>query len=53
MKRFLSIFAVSLIAASIGLADEIHLKNQDVIRGTIIKKEGGTLTVKTELFGVL
>jgi Protein of unknown function, DUF481 len=35
------------------LADEIHLKNQDVIRGTIVKKEGGTLTVKTELLGVV
>jgi len=52
MKRLVSLI-LSLIIAFPVLADEIHLKNQDVIRGTIVKKEGGTLTVKTDLIGTV
>ena len=36
---------ISLLIAAFALpllADEIHLKNQDVIHGTIVKKEGDT-----------
>ena len=52
MKR--SIIALFALIYSLPLlADEVHLKNQDVIRGTIVKKEGGKLTIKTELIGTV
>jgi putative salt-induced outer membrane protein YdiY len=52
MKKLLLI-ALAALAALPLLADEIHLKNGDIVRGTVVKKEGGKLTVKTELLGTV
>ncbi len=53
-KYFLHIFFSLLLficASATLLADQITLKNGDVITGHIIKKDGANLTIKTELMG--
>jgi Protein of unknown function, DUF481 len=46
-------FPVLLLAFGAGVAhaDEVHLKNNDVIRGSIIQKSGDTLRMESEVFG--
>ena len=47
------LFLLSLLAAQGGLADQITLKNGDRLTGAIVKKDGKTLTVKTDSIGVV
>ncbi len=42
-----------LWAAHGGLADQVTLKNGDRITGAIVKKDGKTLTIKTDSFGTV
>ena len=42
-----------LWAAQAGLADQVTLKNGDRITGAIVKKEGKTLTIKTDVYGTV
>jgi putative salt-induced outer membrane protein YdiY len=48
-----SILALSLLTASWGWADQVTLKNGDRVTGAIVKKDGKTLTIKTEFFGTV
>jgi putative salt-induced outer membrane protein YdiY len=41
------------LAASAALADQVVLKNGDRVTGTIVKKDGKNLTIKTDHFGVV
>lgn len=50
--RQLSPFVLALIAAA-AWADQITLKNGDRITGEIIKKDGGTLTIKSPYMGTI
>lgn len=47
-KKLVVVYACSL---GIILADQVTLTNGDRITGSVIKKDGATLTVKTELLG--
>jgi len=51
MKRIL-VFFLSLSACT-AWADQITLKNGDRVTGAIVKKDGGNLTIKTDLMGVV
>src|ERR1017187_4913015 len=54
MKRrtaFLS--SLVCLAAGAGWADQVVLKNGDRVTGSIIKKDGKNLTIKTDHFGVV
>jgi len=42
-----------MLAAHAGRADQVTLKNGDRVTGSIVKKDGKTLTIKTEAFGNL
>ena len=47
-------FCAAILLCSLGLrADQITLKNGDRVTGTVVKKDGKTLTVKTTAFGVI
>jgi putative salt-induced outer membrane protein YdiY len=56
-KLKLRFFAVTLLLAIFSLsaawADQVVLKNGDRLTGAIIKKDGGNITVKTTLLGVI
>jgi putative salt-induced outer membrane protein len=54
MKRT-AIFVSSLVclAASAAWADQVVLKNGDRVTGSIVKKDGKNLTIKTDHFGVV
>lgn len=41
------------ISSNFALADQVVLKNGDRVTGSIVKKEGKTLTVKTDLMGTV
>lgn len=47
------LFVLSLLAAYGVQADQITLKNGDRVTGAIVKKDGKTLTIKTESLGTL
>lgn len=47
------LFLLSMIAVQGVLADQITLKNGDRLTGAIVKKDGKTLTVKTDAFGIV
>ena len=47
------LLVVSLLAAHGVQADQITLKNGDRVTGAIVKKDGKTLTVKTESLGIV
>ncbi len=49
---FLFCLLIGLGAPS-ALADKVVLKNGDCVTGDIIKKDGSTLTIKTDQFGVI
>lgn len=53
--RRLPAFAVLIAACSpvASFADQIVLKNGDRITGSIVKKDGANLTIKSDLFGVI
>lgn len=51
---FLSIFVVCLVLCSLpALADQLRMKNGDVLTGTLEKMEAGSLVFKTEYAGTL
>lgn len=54
-KRFTAmvIAAQLLLLAAPALADRITLKNGDRITGTIVKKDGGKITIRTESAGTI
>ena len=39
--------------AAVAMADQLFLKNGDRVSGVIIKKDGATISIKTENFGVI
>jgi len=45
------LFFTAVCAVSVLTADQITLSNGDKITGTVIKKEGATLTIKSEFLG--
>ena len=49
MKRLLTLYLT--LGCMLALADQVTLKNGDVVSGDIIKKDGGTLTLKSEFMG--
>jgi putative salt-induced outer membrane protein YdiY/RNase P/RNase MRP subunit p29 len=49
--RLVFSFLLCLAAASLAGADQVVIKNGDRITGSIVKKEGNTLTIKTESMG--
>ena len=51
MKMRTAVFL--LLAACAAFADQITLKNGDRVTGSIVKKDGNTLTVKSDLMGVV
>jgi hypothetical protein len=51
--KFTLLSAALLLTATSAFADQIVLNNGDRITGTIIKKDGATLTIKSDLFGVI
>ena len=44
---------VGFFVCSVGLADQVVLKNGDRVTGEIVKKDGKNLTIKTAHFGVV
>jgi putative salt-induced outer membrane protein YdiY len=44
------ILSLSLIASAL-FADQVVLKNGDIVTGSIVKKDGGKLTIKSEFLG--
>ena len=44
-------FPLLLLLAVCGLADQVVLKNGDILTGAIVKKDGGKLTIKSEFLG--
>ncbi|MGE0883381.1 MAG: DUF481 domain-containing protein [Blastocatellales bacterium] len=57
MSRSFSSLAIFCLACfafhTIGLADEVKLKNGDRLTGTIVKSDGKSLTLKTEFVGTV
>ena len=53
MRLFRQLAAFLLLATTAAFADQIVLKNGDRITGTVIKKDGGNLVIKSDLFGVI
>ena len=53
--RIGTVFLPSLmcLAASSAFADKVVLKNGDQVTGSIVKKDGKSLTIKTDQFGVV
>ena len=52
-KCLLSLFFVIGLNSPVLLADQIVMKNGDRVTGSIVKKDDATLTIKTDLFGVV
>ncbi len=51
-NRFVRFFSSVLVLSFPALAaDQVVLTNGDTITGSIVKKDGGTLTIKSEFFG--
>lgn len=44
---------LAFLSLSIAWGDQIVLKNGDRLTGSIVKKEGNSLTIKTDQFGVV
>jgi putative salt-induced outer membrane protein YdiY len=56
MSKFISfvlLCTITLGSASIAFADQIILKNGDKITGTIVKKDGDSIVIKTESAGIV
>ncbi len=52
-KIILIILFFSISAINISVADEIYLKNGDKISGEIREESGETVSIKSEVFGVV
>ena len=52
-QRSLLLFVLLFGAAAAARADQVTLKNGDRVTGSIVKKEGNNLTIKSELMGVV
>jgi hypothetical protein len=50
---FLLPFCFSILSLSAALADQVVMKNGDRVTGSIVKKDGKNLTIKTEQFGLV
>lgn len=54
LKNAVCLFSVlTLLLVKHGAADQIVMKNGDRVTGSIVKKEGKSLTIKTDQFGVI
>jgi hypothetical protein len=51
MKQYFSAITLSLVLVGVAFADQVTLKNGDVVSGSIVKKDGDNLTVKSEFMG--
>ncbi len=51
MFRYASLFILSFSLVSLAHADQVVLKNGDTLTGSIIKKDGAKLTLKSEFLG--
>lgn len=51
--RIVSLSSLVCLAVSAAWADQVVLKNGDRVTGSIIKKDGKNLTIKTDQFGVV
>jgi hypothetical protein len=51
-KTWIAVFALSA-GTMAAWADQIVMKNGDKVTGSIVKKDAATLTIKTDLFGVV
>src|SRR5450759_3099801 len=51
--KTLSFFFLVCLAAGAAWADQVVMKNGDRVTGSIVKKDGKNLTIKTEHFGVV
>lgn len=51
--KTLSFFFLVCLAVSAAWADQVVMKNGDRVTGSIVKKDGKNLTIKTEHFGVV
>lgn len=52
-SRAVFLFSLVCVAASVTWGDQVVLKNGDRVTGSIIKKDGKNLTIKTDQFGVV
>ena len=52
-SRAVFLFSLVCVAASVTWGDQVVLKNGDRVSGSIIKKDGKNLTIKTDQFGVV
>src|ERR1039457_7077054 len=52
-SRILSLSLLVCLGASAAWADQVVMKNGDRVTGSIIKKDGKNLTIKTDHFGVV
>ena len=52
-RRTVFVSLLACLAANAAWADQIVMKNGDRVTGSIVKKDGKTLTIKTEQFGVV
>jgi putative salt-induced outer membrane protein YdiY len=52
-SRAVFLFSLVYLAASVTWGDQVVLKNGDRVSGSIIKKDGKNLTIKTDQFGVV
>src|ERR1035437_4952497 len=52
-SRAVFLFPLVYLAASVTWGDQVVLKNGDRVTGSIIKKDGKNLTIKTAQFGVV
>lgn len=53
MKIFPAGAAILLLVTTSAFADQIILRNGDRITGTVVKKDGANLIIKSELFGLI
>jgi putative salt-induced outer membrane protein YdiY len=51
--RFFAVASVACLAVSAAFADQVVMKNGDRVTGSIVKKDGKNLVVKTDNFGVV
>ncbi len=52
-SKVASIFFVACIAVNSAWADQLVMKNGDRVTGSIVKKDGKSLTIKTDRFGTV
>jgi len=52
-RSFRCVFIAVCLSSNSIWADQLTLKNGDRVTGSIVKKDGKTLTIKTDQFGVV